>query len=142
MSARFVYRPLSAGQMATIGNFVIADIQLRLSRALNVNDSPAKPLSMRGKRYQRYYYVKKAKGLDPIRNLSFTGETLADMRVIDARSNMVRIGFATPRSSRIAAINQAREPWGWFSPHNQRTIGQLVTEAIRSSEMVSIQRTA
>ncbi|MGD0497534.1 MAG: hypothetical protein ABSC23_03760 [Bryobacteraceae bacterium] len=131
MSARFVYRPFSAEQMTKIGNRVIVEVvKPRIARAVNVNDAPAKALSTKGKRYQRYFYIKKAKGRPPVRDLDLTGNTLRAMRVVSARASRVRIGFDNPRASRIAAMNQSRDPAFWFSPEDQVKIGRIVGEEI------------
>jgi len=39
-----LYRPLSAEQMATIGNLVIPGVSARIHKGHNVGDGPAKPL--------------------------------------------------------------------------------------------------
>ena len=117
--------------MTTLGNRVITEVvRQRIARAVNVTDSPAKPLSMKGRRGNRYFYIKKAKGLTSIRDLFLSGRTMGSLRVVSASNNKVRIGFDNPRASRIAAINQRRDPMFWFSPLDQREIGRIVEEEI------------
>ena len=135
MSARFVYRPLSVEQMTNVGNRVITEVvRQRISRAINVNDVPAKALSTKGKRNQRYFYIKKAKGLPPVRDLVLTGNTMRAMRVVGAKDNQVRIGFDNPRAARIAAMNQMRDPAFWFSAADQVMIGSIVGEEIAAGK--------
>jgi hypothetical protein len=142
MSARFVYRPLSEGQMATIGNLVIADVQARIHTARNVADAPAKPLKPGRNGRRGYPDYKAARGLQPLRDLVWRGLTMRSIRVVSAKPNEVRIGFDNPQASRIAAINQSREPMFWFSPQNIERIRELVSGAIRHSEMVKPERVA
>jgi hypothetical protein len=142
MSARFVYRPLSAENMTAIGNGAISGVRARIAKALNVQDSPAKPLSTNGKGRKRYFYVKKAKGLNPARDLVFSGRTMASIKVISATANQVRIGFDNPQAARIAAINQNREAVFWFSPSNQEQIRELISQAIRAAELVRVGKVA
>jgi hypothetical protein len=135
MSARFVYRPLSIAQMTNVGNRVIAEVvKRRIGRAVNVDDVPAKALSARGRRGQRYFYIKKAKGLPPIRDMVLTGDTMRALRVVDARANQVKIGFDNPRAAHIAAMNQNRDPMFWFSAADHPLIGAIVREEIAASQ--------
>ena len=142
MSARFVYRPLSAEQMATIGNLVIADVSSRIRKGRNVSDAATKPLKP-GRNGKRGYPDRKtARGLQGIRDLVWRGLTMRSIRVISSKANEVRIGFDNPQAARIAAMNQNREAMFWFSPANKKTIQELVSQAIRASEMVRIGKVA
>jgi hypothetical protein len=136
MSKRFVYRPLSAEDMTTIGNAVIADIKSRIHRGLNVDDNPAKALKPGRNGKRGYPDYKTARGLQGIRDLVWRGMTMRSMRVISAKDNEVRIGFDNPQAARIAAANQNREEMFWFSPANKKLIQQLVTEALVNAEAV------
>lgn len=142
MTARFVYRPLSSEQMATIGNLVIADVQARIRRAVNVADAPAKALKPGRNGHRGYPDYKAARGLQGIRDLVWRGMTMRSMRVISSKANEVRIGFDNPQAAHIAAINQNREAMFWFSPANKRRIQELVSQAIRASEMARVGRAA
>ena len=106
MSKRFVYRPLSGEQMATIGNLVIADVQARIHKGLNVGDAPAKALKPGRNGKRGYPDYKTARGLQGIRDLVWRGLTMRSIRVISSKANEVRIGFDNPQAARIAAINQ------------------------------------
>jgi hypothetical protein len=64
------------------------------------------------------------------------------MAVINAIRNMVRIGFTNPEAARIASINQQREPMFWFSPKDQQTIGQIVSEVVSAEKRVITEKTA
>jgi hypothetical protein len=131
MSRRFVYRPCSAEVMTRIGQRVIAEVvKPRIARGVNVSDQPAKPLSKTGKRRNRYFYIKQAKGLQTIRDLMFSGRTIGSIRVVSAKPGVVRIGFDNTRAARIAAINQGRDAMFWFSPEDQVKIGQIVREEL------------
>lgn len=128
--------------MTSIGNRVITEVvKQRIARAVNVNDQPAKPLSQHGRGRQRYFYVKKAKGKNPQRDLVFTGRMMSDVAVVAAKSGEVRIGFRSPRESMKAAMNQRRESMLWFSPEDQRKIGQIVREEIaaEAAEVVGME---
>jgi hypothetical protein len=140
MSARFVFRPLSAEQMARVGERVIAEVvRARIAKGINVNDGPAKPLSKTGQRRNRYFYIKRAKGLPTIRDLVYTGRTMAALGVVSARSNQVRLGFNNPRAAAIAYFNQRRDPMFWFSPEDQRKIGLIVSEEIaKGGKLVTV----
>jgi len=136
MSARFVYRPLSGEQMATIGNMVIADVQARIRKGQNVADAQAKPLKPGRNGKRGYPDYKVARGLQGIRDLVWRGLTMRSIRVVSSKPNEVRIGFDNPQAALIAAINQNREAMFWFSPNNKKQIQELVSQAIRASEMV------
>jgi hypothetical protein len=136
MSARFVYRPLSAEDMTTIGNAVIADIKARIHKGQNVADSPAKALKPGRNGHRGYPDYKVARGLQGIRDLVWRGMTMRSLRVISAKDNEVRIGFDNPQAAQIAAINQNREEMFWFSPANKQLIQRLVSAALANAEAV------
>jgi len=142
MSKRFVYRPLSGEQMATIGKLVIADVQARIHKGQNVGDAPAKPLKPGRNGKRGYPDYKVARGLQGIRDLVWRGLTMRSIRVISSKANEVRIGFDNPQAARTAAINQNREAMFWFSPANKKAIQQLVSTAIRAAEAVRVQKVA
>ena len=142
MSKRYVYRPLSAEQMATIGNLVIADVQARIRKGLNVGDAPAKSLKPGRNGKRGYPDYKVARGLQGIRDLTWRGLTMRSIRVISSKANEVRIGFDNPQAARIAAANQNREAMFWFSPNNKKRIQELVSTAIRAAELVRIGKVA
>jgi hypothetical protein len=142
MSARFVYRPLSSEQMATIGNLMIGGVSVRIHKGLSSSDEPAKPLKPgRGGR-RGYPDYKLARGLQAIRDLFWRGLTMRSLRVTSSKANEVRIGFDNPEASRIAAINNSREPMFWFSPGDQQRIQELVSQAIHSAETVQVRKVA
>jgi len=142
MSKRFVYRPLSGEQMATIGSLVIAGVQARIRKGQNVSDAAAKPLKP-GRNGKRGYPDRKvAKGLQGIRDLVWRGLTMRSIRVISSKPNEVRIGFDNPEAARIAAMNQNREAVFWFSPSNKKQIQELVSQAIRAAELVRVGKVA
>jgi hypothetical protein len=142
MTARFVYRPLSAEDMTSIGNAVIADVKARIQKGQNVADASAKPLKPGRNGHRGYPDYKVARGLRGIRDLVWRGMTMRSIRVIDARPNTVRIGFDNPQAARIAAINQTREAVFWFSPNNRQRIQELVSQAIRAAELVRVGKVA
>ena len=127
---RFVWRPLSAEQMSVIGNLVVADVQSRMRKGLNASDDPAKPLKPGRNGKRGYPDYKIARGLQGIRDWVWRGMTVRSMRVVSAKANEVRIGFDNPQASRIAAINQRREPMLWFSPQNRKRIRELLSQAL------------
>jgi hypothetical protein len=136
MGQRFVYRPLSGEQMATIGNLVIADVKARIAKGLNIEDAAAKALKPGRNGKRGYPDYKVARGLQGIRDLTWRGMTMRSIRVISSKANEVRIGFDNPQAAQIAAFNQRRDTVFWFSPANKKTIQELVSTAIRASEMV------
>jgi hypothetical protein len=145
-SARFVYSPYTPEQMRGFAQILADSVKMRIQRGLNTADVPAAPLSMRGKRYKRYFYIKKAKGLNPIRDWTFTGHTLSCMKVLEANENRAIIGFLPamlPGRSRSAAqiafYNNMREPQFGTSPTDkQAVLGAFQQE----KQQVTIQRTA
>jgi len=142
MSARFVYRPLSAEDMSNIGNAVIADVRARIQKGHNVADASAKPLKPGRNGHRGYPDYKVARGLQGIRDLVWRGMTMRSLRVISSKPNEVRIGFDNPQAARIAAINQTREAVFWFSPNNRIRIQELVGQAIRAAELVRVGKVA
>jgi hypothetical protein len=133
---------LSAEQMGVIGNLVIAGVKSRINKAQTVEDSPAKPLKPGRDGHRGYPDYKLARGLQAIRDLFWRGLTMRSLRVISSKANEVRIGFDNPEASRIAAINNSREPMFWFSPADQQRIQELVSQAIHSAETVQVRKVA
>lgn len=133
----FVWKGPGPEVMRAIGQEVLDTVvRPRIASAVNVNDAPAKPLSTKGKRYQRYFYIKKAKGLNPVRDLRFTGAMMAAAKVVDATNNQVRIGFDNPDASRKASFNQRRDPMFWWSPNDQAKIADIVKKHLTKVVMI------
>lgn len=72
---------------AVVANVALAAVLSRISRGLNVNDSPAPPLT---RFYERY---KQQHGKSSNRDWNLTGQTIAQLRVLSATPHEITIGF-------------------------------------------------
>ena len=127
--ARFVYSPYTATEMQGFAQVLADSIRARIQSGQNIYDQPAAPLKP-GKAGRRGYPdYKAARGLQPIRDWTWSGHTLRCLKVLTANENRAAVGFldeAMPgrrqTASQIAFYNNQRErQWG-VSPRDRQAV--------------------
>jgi len=127
--ARFIYSPYAAAEMQSFAQELADSIRARIRSGQNIYDQPAAPLKP-GKAGRRGYpEYKSARGLQPIRDWTWSGHTLRCLKVLTANENRAVIGFldeAMPGrrqiASQIAFYNNQRErQWG-VSPRDRQAV--------------------
>lgn len=136
---RFTVRPFSAEEMTGIGESVIPGVVTRIKAGINIEDRPAKSLST-GRKGKGYLDLKRRRGLQPIRDWTFTGRTLAAIKVTSATENSCAIGFNNPVAQRIAHINNAREEQFGISGKDRETLSPLVQNAAQAGNVIRAEK--
>jgi len=106
--------------MASFGLVLADTIRARIQAGQNVYDQPAAPLKAGLSGRRGYPDYKQARGLQPIRDWTWSGHTLRCLKVLTANENRAVIAFleeARPgrrqTASQIAFYNNRREhQWG------------------------------
>lgn len=117
----------SETQMRALAANAEAQMRARMLRGVNVFDAPAKPLS------ERYAKQKQRRGRAPIRDWTFTGETMRNMKVLETSSKAAEVGFdwraavsgskGRPGPFQKALFQQNREPLFGLSLQDERAVG-------------------
>lgn len=140
--ARFVLGPFSAEDMQTIGGVLADSISMRIRKALNVNDAPAKALKPGRNGRRGYPDYKAARGLMPIRDWVWTGRTMRSLKVKSANENQAVIGFVDPTADRIAHVNNLREKQFGVSSEDRRALNAAVLATLRQARAIRVRRAA
>jgi hypothetical protein len=127
--ARFVYSPFTADEMHGFAQVLADSIRARIQSGENIYDQPAAPLKPGKPGRRGYPDYKSARGLQPIRDWTWSGHTLRCLKVLTANENRAAIGFldeAKPgrrqTASQIAFYNNQRErQWG-VSPRDRQAV--------------------
>jgi hypothetical protein len=117
-------------------------IAARISKGLNANDTPARPLKPGRNGKRGYPDYKAARGLKPIRDWFWTGRTMRSLKVRSANENTATIGFIDPNADRIAHANNLRERQFALSPKDCKTLSSIVLTTLRQRRVVRICRAA
>jgi hypothetical protein len=127
--ARFVYAPYAATEMQGFAQVLADSIRARIQSGRNIYDQAAAPLKpgLPGRRGYPDYKV--ARGLQPIRDWTWSGHTLRCLKVLTANENRAAIGFLDETlpgrrqtASQIAFYNNQRErQWG-VSPRDRAIV--------------------
>ena len=127
--ARFVYSPYTATEMQGFAQVLADSIRARIQSGQNIYDQAAAPLKpgLAGRR--GYPDYKAARGLNPIRDWTWSGHTLRCLKVLTANENRAAIGFldeALPgrrmTASQIAFFNNRREAQWGVSPRDRQAV--------------------
>jgi hypothetical protein len=144
--ARLVYSPFSSEQMAQLGEIVARSIRERIERGENVEDAQAKPLkpgrTVNGHQLRGYPDYKTARGLQPIRDWTWTGRTLRSLKVLSANENRVVIGFADRIADLRAHLNNRREKAFGISPKDRQALNAAVLALLKQVRVVSFRKAA
>ena len=127
--ARFVYSPYTASEMQGFGQLLADTIRARIQAGQNIYDQAAAPLKPGKPGSRGYPDYKTARGLQPIRDWTWSGFTMRCLKVLTANENQAVVGFLNESrpgrwqtASHIAAFNNARErQWG-VSPHDRAAV--------------------
>jgi hypothetical protein len=134
--ARFVVGPFSSDQMNTLAGILRDSMRGRIQLGLNCNDQPSKTLN------PKYAKGKQAKGKQPIRDWTMSGNTVRAMAVLSANENRAVIGFNNPIAARIARFNNLRERAFGVSPHDRQILVAAVNATARQSKIVTVRKAA
>jgi len=144
--ARLVFSPFSAEQMAQIAEIVAQSIRDRIHRGETVEDSAAKPLKpgreVNGHRLRGYPDYKIGRGLQPIRDWTWTGRTMRALKVLTANENVAKIGFADPVADYRAHINNRREKAFGVSPNDRKALNAALMATLRQVRVVQFRKAA
>ena len=120
-----LHRHRDAGLRAGAGG----SIRARIQSGQNIYDQGAAPLKPGQSGRRGYPDYKAARGLQPIRDWTWSGHTLRCLKVLTANENRAAIGFldeALPgrrqTASQIAAFNNRREPQWGVSPRDRQAV--------------------
>lgn len=108
-----------------MGEAQIANIQIRLTKGIGLDDAPMAPYSPA--------YAKKRERIgmeSQIRTLNFTGSMQRSLSIRSAQKIgseiVVEVGFANPSDQEKAAYNQQRTPWFGVSPQDEAALRRVV----------------
>lgn len=132
--ARFRVGGYAPDQMLRIAKLTRDDIEQRILRAEDYNDSPA-PALKNGSKGRGYAFYKAKKAPPAIRNWRFTGQTLRAMQALDVVRNRAKIGFVGFRANKLALFNNRRHKQFAVSPRNR----QVLIAAVRRVRYVRAQ---
>jgi hypothetical protein len=132
--------------MAQIGEIVARSIRDRIHSGLNVNDAAAKALkpgrTVNGHQLRGYPDYKSARGLQPIRDWTWTGRTMRALKALSANENKVTIGFSDPVADYRAHINNRREKAFGVSPNDHKALNAAVLAMLRQVRVVQFKKVA
>jgi hypothetical protein len=121
--ARFVYSPYSATEMQGFAQVLADSIRARIQSGRNIYDQAAAPLKPGLSGRRGYPEYKAARGLQSIRDWTWSGHTLRCLKVLTANENRAAIGFLDETlpgrrmtASQIAAFNNGAKRSGACGP--------------------------
>jgi hypothetical protein len=122
--------------MQGFGQVLADSIRARIQSGRNIYDQPAAPLKPGRPGRRGYPDYKSARGLQPIRDWTWSGHTLRCLKVLTVNENRAVIGFldeARPgrrqTASQIAFYNNLRERmWGVSARDRQALIAAILGE--------------
>ncbi len=128
--ARWKVHNFTPERMGQVGRVVAKSVIDRMYSAKNVADLPAKPLS------PAYARQKQIKHRRPVRDMTFTGVTMASIHVVKTTNNQAVIGSDDPRGNRRIWFANARERMFGMSPRDMDEFAK----AVRSKPIVEVVR--
>lgn len=142
---RFTLSPFTSEQMKELGDTVLASVKARIHKGLTVNETPAKALKPTvhiDKNGQLaslipYPVQKSRKGLQPIRDLYFTGALTNSLQVISASENRAVIASNNVVKDMILRKNQKRSVEFGMSEGDKRVMQTKVREMLEQNIKVS-----
>jgi hypothetical protein len=127
--ARFVYSPYTADEMQGFGQLLADTIRARIQSGQNIYDQAAAPLKPGKPGRRGYPDNKSARGLQPIRDWTWSGHTMRCLKVLTVNENRAVLGFldeAMPgrgqTASQIAFWNNQRERMWGVSPRDRAAV--------------------
>jgi hypothetical protein len=126
--ARWHVENFTPARMGEIGQAVTKSVIARIYSGLDNADNSAKPLS------KDYARRKQVKGRRPMRDMTFSGRTLASLHVLKATNGQATIGADNPTQARVLALANWRGNQFGMSPRNMEEF----LKAVRSKPIVTI----
>jgi len=123
MAKHFEYVPISGDLTFRLSQVLASSVRTRILSGRDVNDNPAPDLS------KAYARAKQRRGLPPIRNWTWSGNTLAALGPMVTQSGQLAVGFSNPRAARIAAILNARCKQFGVSPTDRANVIDAINQA-------------
>jgi hypothetical protein len=127
--ARFVYSPYTATEMQGFAQVLADSIRARIQSGRNIYDQAAAPLKPGQAGRRGYPDYKSARGLQPIRDWTWSGHTLRCLKVLTVNENRAAIGFLDESlpvrrmtASQIASFNNRREAQWGVSPRDRQAV--------------------
>ena len=152
--ARFSLSPFTPEQMLGLGNVLATSIIDRIRSGKNVGDQDAKPLkqpdpgataarlNLPANRYYGYPASKSRRGIAPLRNWTWTGQTLRSLKVLSVNENGGKIGFTTDRANKIAThLNRQEKAFG-ISPNDRQVLNTALGKLLREGSVVELKKVA
>jgi hypothetical protein len=132
--ARFIYSPYTSDEMLGFAQLLADTIRARIQSGQNIYDQAAAPLKQGLPGRRGYPDYKAARGLQPIRDWTWSGHTLRCLKVLTVNENRAAIGFldeALPGRSQTASEiafwnNQREHMWG-VSPRDRDVVVEAMT---------------
>ena len=136
--ARFVYSPYTTTEMQGFAQVLADSIRARIQSGQNIFDQGAAPLKPGRPGRRGYPDYKTARGLQPIRDWTWSGHTLRCLKVLTVNENRAAIGFLDERlpgrsqtASQIAFYNNRRErQWGVSSRDRQAVLAAMLRPVV------------
>jgi hypothetical protein len=126
--ARFVYSGYTATEMQGFAQVLADAIRARIQHGQNIYDQAAAPLKPGLSGRRGYPDYKAARGLQPIRDWTWSGHTLRCLKVLTANENRAAIGFLDESlpgwrqtASQFAFNNRREAQWG-VSPRDRQAV--------------------
>jgi hypothetical protein len=104
---RFAYSPYTATEMQGFAQVLADSIRTRIQSGQNIYDQASAPLKPGLPGRRGYPDYKAARGLNPIRDWTWSGHTLRCLKVLTANENRAAIGFLD-ESLPAAYLNRRR----------------------------------
>jgi hypothetical protein len=140
--ARLVMSPFDSSQMLTIGNALADSVRKRIASGVNANDQPSKPLKGAHGNFVPYARKKQMKGLNPVRDWVYSGQTMRSLKVLTVNENQGKVGFTTDRANRIAsALNKIDRAFG-ISPTDRVAMNNALGTILRAGNVVKFKQAA
>lgn len=140
--SRLTLSPFSVEQMIALGQLATTTFRKRIQSGINADDNPTKPLKPGRRGKKGYPEYKTGRGLQPIRDWTWTGHTMRAMGPVSASENSVQIGFTDPRSDRVAHANNQIEKAFGVSPNDREVINKGLADLFNQSKVVQFKRVA
>lgn len=119
-------------QMHDIGTFAVQAMKERVANQIDVFGQPVKPLQ------PKYAKRKAAKGLNPVRDLRFTGNMLGSVHVTESDETHVKVKVEGATPIKKGIFNQNIEPWfGLSHDDDQRVLHEKIAPIFANNLMDS-----
>jgi len=115
-------------QMVKIGRVGLAEVKRRIAAAQGPDDGPTKPL-----KDISYKKQKRRAGLQPVRDLHFSGEMMKNLTLRTVSEKAAKAAFTSRKQRQKARANQNIEPFVVFSPKNAAVVRDATEKELRAN---------